>query len=123
MVLKFLGEMQNKCSQGPDGISTKLLKLIIPHILSPLTHCFNLSFQQAFVAPPVCSARVIPVYKSGKRDDYSNYRPISLLRHTLRSKSEVWSTLSQKVKSPNLSIKMAPNFCHHFPWCCSFPKI
>ena len=41
LVLKFLGGMQSKCSQGPDGISTKLLKLIIPHILSPLDtlHC------------------------------------------------------------------------------------
>ena len=78
-MLKFLGGMKSKCTQGPDGISTKLLKLIIPHILSPLTHCFNLSFQQAFVAPQFHSAHVIPVYKSGKRDNYSNYRPISPL--------------------------------------------
>ena len=69
--------MQSKSSQGPDGISTKLLKLIIPHILSPLTHCFNLSFQQAFVATQFRSARVIPVYKS-------NYRPISLLSSMCR---------------------------------------
>ena len=79
MVLKFIGEMQSKCSQDPDGVSTKLLKVIISHILSPLTHYFNLSFQQAFVAPQFRSAQVIPVYKSGKKDDYSNYRPISLL--------------------------------------------
>ena len=79
MVLKFLGSMQSKCSQGPNGISTKLLKIIIPHILSPLTHCFNLSFHTAFVAPQFHSARVIPVYKSGKRENYSNYRPISHL--------------------------------------------
>ena len=78
-MLKFLSKMQSKCSQGPNGISTKLLKVIIPHILSPLTHCFNLSFQSAYVAPQFRSARVIPVYQSGKRDNYSNYRPISLL--------------------------------------------
>ena len=84
LVLKFLVGMQSKCSQGPDGISTKLLKLIIPHILSPHTHCFNLSFQQAFVASQFRSARVIPVYKSGKRDNYSNYRPISLLSSMCR---------------------------------------
>ena len=84
MVLKFLGSMQSKCSQGPNGISTKLLKVIIPHILSPLTHCFNLSFQSAFVATQFRSACVIPVYKSGKRYDYSNYRPISLLSSMCR---------------------------------------
>ena len=32
IVLKFLGKMQSKCSQGPNGVSTKLLKVIIPHI-------------------------------------------------------------------------------------------
>ena len=89
MVLKLLGGMQSKYSQGPDGISTKLLKVIIPHILSPLTHCFNLSFQQAFVATQFRSARVIPVYKSGKRDDYSNYRPISLLSSMCRLQERI----------------------------------
>ena len=84
MVLEFLGKMQSKYSQGPNGISTKLLKAIIPHILKPLTHCFNLSFQSAFVAPQFCSACVIPVYKSGKRDNYYNYRPISLLSSMCR---------------------------------------
>ena len=79
MVLEFLGKMQSKCSQSPDAISTKLLKVIIPHILSPLTHCYNLSFQSAFVAPQFRSAHVVPVYKSEKRDYYSNCRPISLL--------------------------------------------
>ena len=88
-MLKFLGGMQSKCSQGPDSISTKLLKLIIPHILSPLTHCFNLSFQQAFVATQFHSAHVIPVYKSGKRDDYSNYRPISLLSSMCRLQERI----------------------------------
>ena len=83
-MLEFLGKMQSKCSQGPYGISTKLLKVIIPHILRPLTHCFNLSFQSAFVAPQFRSAHVIPVYKSGKRDNYSNYRPISLLSSMCR---------------------------------------
>ena len=63
----------------PDGISTKLLKIIIPHILSPLTHFYNLSFQSAFIAPQFRSACVVPVYTSRKRDKYSNYRPISLL--------------------------------------------
>ena len=58
--------MQSKCSQGPDGISTKLLKVIIPHILSPLTHCFNLSFQQAFVATQF---RCIEVWGCSKASD------------------------------------------------------
>ena len=59
-------------------------KLSSPTSLSPLTHWFNLSFQQAFVAPQFRSAHVLPVYKSGKRDNYSIYRPISLLSSMCR---------------------------------------
>ena len=84
MVLQFLGKMQSKCSQGPDGISTKLHKVIIPHILMQLIYCHNLSFQSAFVAPQFHSACVVPVYKSGKRNYYSNYRYISLLSSMCR---------------------------------------
>ena len=36
MVLKFLGSMQSKCSQGPDGISTKLLKSYHPPHTEPI---------------------------------------------------------------------------------------
>ena len=44
------------------------------------------------------------------------------IRHTLRSKSKVWSTLSQKVKSPNLSIKWPLIFAIIFLGVVAFQK-
>ena len=71
--------MKNKTSCGPDGISSKLLKLIMPQILTPLCHLFNLSFQTGYIPIQLKTAKVIPIFKSGDKNSYNNYRPISLL--------------------------------------------
>ena len=86
-MLEFLGKMQSKCSLMVSP--HKLLKVIIPHILRPLTHCYNLSFQSAFDAPQFRSAHMVPVYKSGGKDDYSNYRSISLLSSMCRLQESI----------------------------------
>ena len=71
--------MKNKNSSGPDNISTNLLKYIIDSIQTPLCHLFNLSFRSGIVPSFMKTAKCVPVYKSGNNQDFSNYRPISLL--------------------------------------------
>ena len=66
-------------SQGFDNISTKLLKSTIDEILIPLTHIINLSMQNGTVPEKMKIAKIIPIYKSGEKDLFNNYRPISLL--------------------------------------------
>ena len=75
----MLGKLKSKSSSGPDLISTKLLKQILPTIIIPLCHLFNLSLQTGFVPPQFKIAKVITVYKSGDKHLFTNYRPISLL--------------------------------------------
>jgi len=74
-----LCKLKNKNSSGGDGISTNLLKLIFPEITNPLCHLFNLSFRTAYIPTEMKTAKVIPVFKSGDSDNFTNYRPISLL--------------------------------------------
>ena len=69
-----------KSSQGFDNISTKLLKSTIDEILIPLTHIINLSMQSGTVPEKMKIAKIISIYKSGEKDIFNNYRPISLLR-------------------------------------------
>ena len=71
--------LKSKTSSGPDNISNSLLKEIIPYILEPLTHIFNLSIQHGVVPHSYKLAKVIPVFKTGDKNDPNNYRPISLL--------------------------------------------
>ena len=57
----------------------RIFKLIVPHIIKPLTHVINLSLETG-VFPRFCKqTRVTPIYKEGDRNDANNYRPISIL--------------------------------------------
>ena len=48
-------------------------------IIDPLEYIFNLSLYTGKVPTKMKTAKVIPVFKKGKTDLMSNYRPISLL--------------------------------------------
>ena len=78
-LLDISKKLKSKSSCGPDNISSKLLKEILPVIAIPLSYLFNLSFQTGFIPPRFKIAKVVPVYKSGDRHLFTNYRPISLL--------------------------------------------
>mgnify|MGYP001790808951 CR=1 FL=1 len=56
-----------------------MLKEIIPHILNPIVHLFNLSLKTGYIPDSYKQAKVIPIYKSQEKNDFTNYRPISLL--------------------------------------------
>ena len=44
-----LSKLKNKNSSGPDNISTNLLKSIMPSIMGPICHLFNLSFKTGYI--------------------------------------------------------------------------
>ena len=66
------------CS-GHDDINNFILKGVIPSIVDPLVHIFNLSLLNGVVPEGMKIAKVIPLYKKGDKLDVNNYRPISLL--------------------------------------------
>ena len=41
--------------------------------------CIRDRFKTGYIPQEFKTAKVIPIFKSGERDDYNNYRPISLL--------------------------------------------
>ena len=79
MLIKICGILKPKTSCGPDFMSTKLLKKIIYIIQIPLCHLFNLSLNTGYIPQEFKTAKCIPIFKSGKKEDFNNYRPISLL--------------------------------------------
>ena len=56
----------------------KLIKLISSTIAEPLTYIFNLSFSTGTFPNLFKKSKVIPIYKSGNKNDFNNYRPICL---------------------------------------------
>ena len=67
---------QNKAS-GLDNICTKLLKYASIEIAPVLCSICNLCLKQG--KDDLKTARVTPIFKSGDKDDFSNYRPIYIL--------------------------------------------
>ena len=72
-------KLKDKTSVGFDGVSSRVVKRITPAILEPLCHLFNLSLKTGFIPLEFKISRVIPLFKSGRKDDFGNYRPISLI--------------------------------------------
>ena len=60
-------------------ISLSIIKRSICSVSSPLTHIVNLSITHGIVPDDLKIARVIPIFKSGDKALFSNYRPISVL--------------------------------------------
>ena len=56
-----------------------IIKRTINQILAPLTHICNLSLTNGLVPSKMKIASVRPIYKADAADEFSNYRPISLL--------------------------------------------
>ena len=79
IILEALKKLKNKKSSGHDKISSNLLKFIIPSIMGPICHLFDLSFKTGFIPMQLKTAKIVPIYKSGQTDIFTNYRPISLL--------------------------------------------
>ena len=66
-------------SNGPDGISARMLKETASSIAPSVTRLFNLVLETGSF--PVCwkMSHIVPIPKSGDQSNPSNYRPISLL--------------------------------------------
>ena len=72
-------QTKSKSSSGLDDIPSTLLKLLNEDILFALSHIFNLSLKQGKFVDCFKVAKIVPVYKSGERNDINYYRSISLL--------------------------------------------
>lgn len=78
-VLKIIQKLPHKTSHGIDEISNVVLKGIKNEIAGPLTQLINISLITGYIPPEWKTARVLPLFKGGEKDNLTNYRPISLL--------------------------------------------
>ena len=71
--------LKTKCTVAFDSLSTKLIQQTIGEIIIPLRHIINQSFVTGVVPENLKVSKVIPRYKSGNKNVFNNYRPISIL--------------------------------------------
>ena len=76
---KIFDSLSNKNSKGLDYSSHKLVKLVKAEIVPILTRLINQSIADKVYPKCLKIAKIVPLFKSGKKNDVNNYRPISLL--------------------------------------------
>ena len=64
---------------GPDGIPPYFLKRTAETICTPLSMLFNRCIESGIFPSAWKKTNIIPVHKSGSRQNIENYRPISIL--------------------------------------------
>ena len=79
--LHFLNFDQDKLrkSTGLDNFPARCIKYGAQNITKPYTHIVNLSISTAQVPKDLKEARIIPLFKQGKRTEAINYMPVSIL--------------------------------------------
>ena len=79
-VQNFKSKMSTDC----NDLNMSMVKSIIAHIVKHLKHIYNVSFNTGIFPNQMKIAKVIPIFKSGEKDVFTHYRPISLLPQFLK---------------------------------------
>ena len=76
---KIKTTMKSKTSRGIDDINSEFIKKIKQNIKVPLSKLINMSLETGKIPASLKIAKVIPIFKNKSPEEYTNYRPISLL--------------------------------------------
>ena len=74
-IFDLVNNTKSKKSKDHDDIDMCLVKKIIPYLVIPLEHMFNISLQTGVFPEGMKIARIIPILKNGNINDFTNYRP------------------------------------------------
>ena len=77
-ILKQLRDLKVKKATGLDGVPARFLKDSAVVIAPTVTFLVNLSLSTASVPDEWKKTRIVPLYKSGGRENMDNYRAISI---------------------------------------------
>ena len=100
-IINTVKSCKPKTSKDCDDISMCLISKVITSIANPLAHIFNLSFSSGVFPDRMKTAKVIPIFKNGKKTDFTNYRPISILSQ--------FSQILEKLFNHRLELFLAAN--------------
>ena len=78
-LLKVITSFESKISTDSDDFNMYTIKKIANEIIDPFLYICNLSFSKGVFPESMKIAKVVPIHKSGDKNVFTNYRPVSLL--------------------------------------------
>ncbi len=75
----IIHKMKPKQSSGHDELTPHLVIQLAGELSQPISMLINMSIQSSVVPNCLKLSKVVPIYKSKNKDDFANYRPVSLL--------------------------------------------
>ena len=78
-IVNTVNDFKPKNSEDCDDLSMNIVKYIMSSVVDPFTHICNLSFSNGVVPSSMKAAKIIPLFKSGDKAKFTNYRPVALL--------------------------------------------
>ena len=82
-IIKIVSRLTRKSSTDYNDIMS-FVKNIIHLAVQSFTYICNLSFAIGILPDAMKIAKVIPIYKTGVKDEFNNYRPICYIHNFLR---------------------------------------
>jgi len=79
-IIWAIAALPNKRGSGLDGINSKIYKMAVDALATPLVILFNRSLNEGIFPNSLKTSIVVPVYKGGDPTELNNYRPISILQ-------------------------------------------
>lgn len=78
-VHNVIKQLNSRKAPGPDNIKVSDIKMIGDYISKPIADLINRSIETGLYPADLKLGCIRPIHKKGKKNDYSNYRPITLL--------------------------------------------
>ena len=78
-IIRTVQNCKSKRSTDYSDINMSLIKKVITKIIKPFSYICNISLKTGVFPSKMKIAKVVPLLKSGEKNVFTNYRPISLL--------------------------------------------
>ena len=100
-VERAIKRMKRHKAQGVDGITSDIIKLGGPMVLTYLTNIFNNILRTKQIPDSWHEAIIVILFKKGDPKDIKNYRPISLLSHSYKIFTRLLQTRIERTLDEN----------------------
>ena len=100
-VERAIKRMKRHKAQGVDGITSDIIKLGGPMVLTYLTSIFNNILKTKQIPDSWHEAKIVILFKKGDPKDIKNYRPISLLSHSYKIFTRLLQTRIERTLDEN----------------------